>query len=94
MSYASEVSPVALRGYFTTYINGVCPYVSVLSTILMKFQATVIGQLISAGVVVGVRNRTDQWAYKIPFAVQWFWPVPLLIVVSLAPGESRHRCPR
>lgn len=30
-------------------------------------------------------NRTDQWAYRIPFALQWMWPVPLIIGVLLAP---------
>lgn len=26
-----------------------------------------------------------QWAYKIPFAIQWVWPVPLLIVLAFCP---------
>lgn len=26
-----------------------------------------------------------QWAYKIPFAVQWVWPVPLLVILYFAP---------
>jgi SP family general alpha glucoside:H+ symporter-like MFS transporter len=29
--------------------------------------------------------RTDQWAYRIPYALQWMWPVPLLIGIALAP---------
>lgn len=69
VSYASEVTPVALRGYLTTYVN-LC---------------WVIGQLIGSGVIKGVTQRTDKWAYKIPFAVQWFWPVPIFILVTLAP---------
>lgn len=72
VSYASEVTPVALRGYLTTYVN-LC---------------WVIGQFISAGVLLGVQDRTDQWAYKIPFAVQWVWPVPLFILATFAPGEA------
>lgn len=39
----------------------------------------------AAGIFVGVSERTDQWAYRIPFAVQWFWPIPLFIIVTLAP---------
>jgi hypothetical protein len=71
VSYASEVTPVALRGYLTTYVN-LC---------------WVIGQFIAAGVLLGVQDRTDQWAYKIPFAIQWIWPVPLFILATFAPGK-------
>lgn len=45
----------------------------------------VVGQLIASGVLVGVNKRTDMWSYKIPWAVQWVWPVPLFILVTLAP---------
>lgn len=30
-------------------------------------------------------GRTDQWAYRIPYSLQWMWPVPLLIGVLMAP---------
>lgn len=69
MSYASEVAPLSLRGYLTTYIN-LC---------------WVIGQFISAGVLVGVQTRTDMWSYKIPWAIQWIWPIPLFILAWMAP---------
>ncbi|KAM3072518.1 hypothetical protein ACMFMG_009315 [Clarireedia jacksonii] len=29
--------------------------------------------------------RTDEWAYRIPYALQWMWPVPLLVGIALAP---------
>jgi SP family general alpha glucoside:H+ symporter-like MFS transporter len=69
VAYASEVCPVALRGYLTTYVN-LC---------------WVIGQFIVSGVLRGVLDRPDQWAYRIPFAVQWAWPIPLMIMCLLAP---------
>ena len=69
VSYASDVTPVSLRGYLTTYIN-LC---------------WVMGQFLAAGVMVSVSERTDQWAYRIPFAIQWIWPIPLFIIVTLAP---------
>lgn len=69
VTYASEVCPVALRAYLTTYVN-LC---------------WVFGQLIASGVLKGLVTRTDQWAYKIPFALQWMWPVPIFIGVWLAP---------
>ena len=30
-------------------------------------------------------DRHDEWAYRIPYAIQWMWPVPLAIGVFLAP---------
>ncbi|ORX34802.1 alpha-glucoside:hydrogen symporter [Kockovaella imperatae] len=69
VSYASEVTPVPLRAYLTTYVN-LC---------------WVIGQLIASGVINGVKARTDQWAYRLPFALQWIWPIPIFILVTLAP---------
>lgn len=68
-AYASEVCPTQLRAYLTTYVN-LC---------------WVMGQLIGSGVLRSVVTRTDQWAYRIPFAVQWIWPVPIIIGVLFAP---------
>jgi MFS transporter, SP family, general alpha glucoside:H+ symporter len=53
-AYASEVLPLSLRVYLTSYTN-------------MCF---IIGQLIAAGVLQGLSGRTDEWAYRIPFAIQ------------------------
>ncbi|CEJ60960.1 hypothetical protein PMG11_09514 [Penicillium brasilianum] len=68
-TYASEVCPVVLRPYLTTYVN-LC---------------WVMGQLIASGVLKAMQGRADQWGYKIPFALQWMWPVPIAIGVALAP---------
>ncbi|KAL1887232.1 hypothetical protein Sste5346_010349 [Sporothrix stenoceras] len=69
VTYASEVCPVVLRAYLTTYVN-LC---------------WVIGQIVGSAVLRALLSRTDEWAYRIPFAVQWVWPVPLIIAISLAP---------
>ncbi|KAK5162883.1 uncharacterized protein LTR77_011140 [Saxophila tyrrhenica] len=45
----------------------------------------VIGQFIASGVLVGVQNRTDEWGWKIPFAIQWVWPLPIIAVCLLCP---------
>lgn len=37
------------------------------------------------GVLRGLLSRTDEWAYRIPFAIQWIWPVPLIIGIYLGP---------
>ncbi|KAF4982937.1 hypothetical protein FZEAL_1507 [Fusarium zealandicum] len=68
-SYAAEVTPLAIRGYLTAYVN-LC---------------WCIGQFISAGVLKGLVNNPTPWSYKIPFAVQWVWPLPLAIAAFLAP---------
>ncbi|KAJ4857534.1 sugar transporter domain-containing protein [Trichoderma breve] len=57
-AYASEVLPMTLRVYLTSWTN-------------MCF---IIGQLISAGIFAGLVNNTTEWSYRIPFAVQWVWP--------------------
>ena len=76
-SYAAEVMPVPLRCYLTTYVN-LC---------------WVFGQLLASGVLRGVLALGNQWAYRIPFALQWMWPVPLIIGCLLAP-ESPWWCVR
>lgn len=69
ITYASEVCPVAMRGYLTTYVNFCWG----------------IGQEIGIGVILGNLNRDDQWSYRIPYALQWMWPVPLLVGICFAP---------
>lgn len=58
-----------LRGILTVYVN-LC---------------WAFGQLISAGVQSGFSGNTTQWAYRIPFAIQWAWPIPLFAVLFFAP---------
>ncbi|KAK4889602.1 hypothetical protein LTR27_011586 [Elasticomyces elasticus] len=67
--YAAEVMPVNLRGYLTSYVN-LC---------------WVIGQFIASGVLVGVQGRTDEWGWRIPFGVQWVWPIPIILVCIFCP---------
>lgn len=71
-TYAADVCPLHLRAYLTTY-NNLC---------------WVIGQLIAAGVMVGMLEHMETlgiWSYKIPFALQWIWPLPLILLIFLAP---------
>jgi SP family general alpha glucoside:H+ symporter-like MFS transporter len=30
-------------------------------------------------------NLTGEWSYRIPFAVQWVWIIPLFIIATFAP---------
>lgn len=50
----------------------------------------IIGQFISAGVLRGLVGRTDEWGYKIPFAIQWFWPLVLIPTIFFAPESPWH----
>ncbi|KAL2800486.1 sugar transporter [Aspergillus keveii] len=71
VSYAAEVCPVALRGYLTTYVNFCWG----------------LGHTVALGVIRGMLHRHDEWAYRIPYALQWMWPVPLLVAIAFAPDS-------
>jgi SP family general alpha glucoside:H+ symporter-like MFS transporter len=73
-AYASEVCPMALRGYLSVYVN-LC---------------WALGQLISAGVQSGFSDGSSQWSYRIPFALQWAWPLPLFAILFFAPESPWH----
>jgi MFS transporter, SP family, general alpha glucoside:H+ symporter len=85
--YASEVCPVALRAYLTTFVN-LC---------------WVIGTLLGQGVLRGFLNRQDQWAYRskfIPSSEYLPWESAVLTPISNSPfrcavvlaHSNRHRC--
>ena len=61
-TYAAEVCPVSLRAYLTTYVN-LC---------------WVIGQFLSSAVLKSVATETGPIGYKLPYGLQWMWPVPLI----------------
>jgi SP family general alpha glucoside:H+ symporter-like MFS transporter len=44
-----------------------------------------VGQLLCTGVLRALLKRSDQWAYRIPFAIQWCFSVPLMIGIAFAP---------
>ncbi|CAK7235702.1 hypothetical protein SBRCBS47491_009385 [Sporothrix bragantina] len=71
ISYASEVCPVALRGYLTTWGNSCWG----------------IGQLIAIGVIRSMFTRNDEWAYRIPYGLQWMWIPPLMLGMWFAPDS-------
>lgn len=69
VSYASEVCPTVLRLYLTTYVN-VC---------------WVIGQLISSCILKGMLSSSMLDSWRVPFGIQWVWPIPIAIGVYFAP---------
>jgi MFS transporter, SP family, general alpha glucoside:H+ symporter len=68
-TYAAEIMPVALRAYLTSNVN-LC---------------WLIGQIVGTGVLRGLINLQSEWSYRIPFALQWMWAVPILVGVIFAP---------
>jgi SP family general alpha glucoside:H+ symporter-like MFS transporter len=44
-----------------------------------------IGQLVASGVLRGCLPIVGDMGYKIPFAIQWLWPCPLMLIAYLAP---------
>ena len=68
-TYASEVVPTVLRPYVTAYV-------------CMCWGA---GILLSSGVVRAVAGIPGELAWRLPFTLQWIWPVPLFIAAYFAP---------
>lgn len=58
-----------MRGYLTTYVNFCWG----------------LGQEIGIGVIMSMLRREDEWSYRIPYALQWMWPVPLIVGIAFAP---------
>jgi SP family general alpha glucoside:H+ symporter-like MFS transporter len=73
-TYASEICPIALRGRLTSYIN-LC---------------FVMGQLLANGVIAGTSQLSSHWAYSAPFALQWLWPLIILIGISVSKDYSNY----
>lgn len=68
-TYAADVTPIALRPILTTYVN----------------MCWVMGQFISTGILTGLLSRSDNWAWRIPYAIQWVFPPPIILGVLFAP---------
>lgn len=70
-AYASEVAPLALRGFLTSFVN-IC---------------WIIGQLVAGGVLNGLVDNPTEWSFRIPFAIQWVWPIPIFALAYFAPDS-------
>ncbi|KAJ7121612.1 maltose permease [Mycena epipterygia] len=68
-AYASEVCPIALRHYLTAYIN----------------MCWGIGIFLSSGVVRATLTINSDWGWRLPFVIQWVWPIPLILGAYFAP---------
>lgn len=71
VGYASEICPVVLRGYLEVYV----------------MLCWSIGGLVAAGILKGFSSNTTQWAYNVPFAIQWVWPALLFPFMLFGPDS-------
>lgn len=58
-AYASEIVPMSLRGACT-------------ATLQMSWS---VGSIIVGGATYALNQRNDEWAWRIPLALQWIFPV-------------------
>lgn len=68
-AYASEIAPTALRAHMTSFVN-IC---------------WACGLFIGSGVVRGTLHIDSFMSYRLPFMLQWIWPVPLFVCACFAP---------
>ncbi|KKY24295.1 putative mfs alpha-glucoside transporter [Phaeomoniella chlamydospora] len=68
-AYISEILPVCLRGMGLSCNN----------------LAQVLGSFIGIGILRGTENRTDKWAYKVPFITEYAFPIIFIVGGFLAP---------
>ena len=67
--YACEVAPIELRYYLTTWTNAQWLW----------------GDMLSAASLRGLLKVNSEWAYRGAFALQWFFPLPILVCCIFAP---------
>lgn len=71
-TYSAELLPTVLRPYLAAYI-------------CVNYY---IGGLLTSGITAGFDNWTTEWAYRIPFMLQWVWPaivIPTLLITPESP---------
>ena len=71
-AYASEIVPLALRGACT-------------ATLQMSWS---IGSIIVAAATYGYNKRNDEWAWRVPLALQWIFPVSLGTILTLRDSST------
>ncbi|ORY20871.1 trehalose transport-related protein [Naematelia encephala] len=68
-AYASEICPINMRGYLAAWAS-------------MGWGG---GKFIAVGVLRAALSYSGDWGWRMPYAVQWIWPAPLILAVILAP---------
>ena len=68
-TYAAEICPTVLRPYLTMIVS-LC---------------WSIGYFVGTAALRGFLTMSGEWAYRTPFALQWVFPLPLMIGIYFAP---------
>jgi len=68
-SYCAEISPLQLRGITTGAVN----------------EWIVVGQFLSSVIIKGTGQLDSTYAYKVPLAIQWVFPLLILIGLPFVP---------
>ncbi|KJR87617.1 MFS transporter, SP family, general alpha glucoside:H+ symporter [Sporothrix schenckii 1099-18] len=69
LAYAAEVAPMCLRPFLTSFVS----------------QMWVVGQTLCTVVYRACLDAEAPWAYRIPYAIQWLWPIPAVVALLFAP---------
>lgn len=76
-AYASEIVPLSLRGACT-------------ATLQMSWS---IGSIIVAAATLGYNKQNTEWAWRIPLALQWIFPVSISFPIhEYKANWVRHLC--
>jgi SP family general alpha glucoside:H+ symporter-like MFS transporter len=70
----AEICPINMRGYLAAYAS-------------VGWGG---GRFVSTGVLRGTLGMKGDWAWRLPYAIQWIWPVPLAALVMFAPESESH----
>ncbi|GFZ45908.1 hypothetical protein JCM24511_03641 [Saitozyma sp. JCM 24511] len=68
-AYAAEICPPAMRGYLAAWVA-------------MSWGA---GTFLATGILRGSLSLTGDWGWRVPYMLQWVWPVPLFVAAFFAP---------
>ncbi|KAH7374725.1 alpha-glucosides permease MPH2/3 [Plectosphaerella cucumerina] len=68
-AYAAEICPAAMRGYLTAWVS----------------MCWGMGSFLAQAVLRGSLGLQGNWGWKVPYALQWVWIPPLLVVGFLCP---------
>ncbi|WWC59367.1 uncharacterized protein I303_101919 [Kwoniella dejecticola CBS 10117] len=71
-AYAAEICPIKMRGYLAAFAS-------------VGWGG---GGFLASGVLKGALHLKGDLAWKVPFALQWVWPVPLAFACFFAPESA------
>lgn len=71
-AYAAEICPIQLRGFAASFIS----------------MAWGMGSFLASGMGRAALEIKGDWSWRMPYCLQWVWPVPLFFIVMFAPESE------